>query len=87
MEFPTFPSVVYYNIISNFLGMGTNYSLPHTPEGYLSSMEDNIDVSSDSHALDTPDISAISDNIDSTDDLVPSITSNCIYADFPFPSL
>lgn len=69
------------------LGMGTNYSLPHTPEGYLSSMEDNIDVSSDSHALDTPDISAISDNIDSTDDLVPSITSNCIYADFPFPSL
>ncbi|XP_066155591.1 transcriptional coactivator YAP1-A isoform X1 [Euwallacea fornicatus] len=69
------------------LGMGTSYSMPHTPEDYLSNMEDNIDVSSDSHALDTPDISAISDNIDSTDDLVPSITSNCIYEDFPFLSI
>ncbi|KAH1023067.1 hypothetical protein HUJ04_012347 [Dendroctonus ponderosae] len=53
------------------LGMGTSYSMPHTPEDYLSNMEDNIDVGSDSHPL-TPDMS-ISDNIDSTD-LVPTLS-------------
>ncbi|KAL1492707.1 hypothetical protein ABEB36_010923 [Hypothenemus hampei] len=50
------------------LGMGTSYSMPHTPEDYLSNMEENIEVSSDN-----PEMSAISDNIDSTDDLVPTL--------------
>ncbi|XP_050313943.1 WW domain-containing transcription regulator protein 1 isoform X2 [Anthonomus grandis grandis] len=63
------------------LGMGTSYSMPHTPEGYLSSMDDNIDVDSASHTMDTPDMSAISDNIDSTDDLVSTLALD------EFPSL
>lgn len=53
--------------------MGTSYSMPHTPEDYLSNMEDSIDVGSDSHPLDSSEMSAISDNIDSTDDLVPTL--------------
>ncbi|XP_031335557.1 transcriptional coactivator YAP1 isoform X2 [Photinus pyralis] len=55
------------------LGMGTTYSMPHTPEDFLSNMDDNMDVASESHTMDTPDISSLSDNIDSTDDLVPTL--------------
>lgn len=55
------------------LGMSTNYSMPHTPEDYLASMDDNMEVGSESHTLDTPDISTLNENIDSTDDLVPSL--------------
>nr|CCX34982.1 Yorkie-S [Blattella germanica] len=60
------------------LGM-CSYSLPHTPEDFLANMDDNMDgVSeggnpSDMATLDGPDISSLSDNIDSTDDLVPSL--------------
>ncbi|GLH15331.1 Uncharacterized protein GBIM_19800 [Gryllus bimaculatus] len=58
---------------------GTSYSLSHTPEEFLATMDDNMDgVSeggnlSDMAALDAPDISTLNDNIDSTDDLVPSL--------------
>ncbi|CAH0562137.1 unnamed protein product [Brassicogethes aeneus] len=55
------------------LGMGNTYSLPHTPEDYLANMDDNMDVGSESHTMDTPDLSTLSDNIDSTDDLVPTL--------------
>ncbi|XP_072402339.1 transcriptional coactivator YAP1 isoform X1 [Diabrotica undecimpunctata] len=55
------------------LGMGTTYSMPHTPEDFLANMDDNMDVGSESHTMDTPDISTLSDNIDSTDDLVPTL--------------
>ncbi|KAL3289909.1 hypothetical protein HHI36_023294 [Cryptolaemus montrouzieri] len=55
------------------LGMGTTYSMPHTPEDFLSTMDDNMEVGSESHTMDTPDISTLSDNIDSTEDLVPSL--------------
>lgn len=53
--------------------MSSTYSMPHTPEDFLSNMDDNMEVGSESHTLDTPDISSLSDNIDSTDDLVPSL--------------
>lgn len=63
------------------LGMGNNYSLPHTPEDFLSTMDDNMDGVSeggtpgpaDIAALDSHDMTSLSDNIDSTDDLVPSL--------------
>uniref|UniRef100_A0A1B6DK87 WW domain-containing protein n=1 Tax=Clastoptera arizonana TaxID=38151 RepID=A0A1B6DK87_9HEMI len=62
------------------LGMGNNYSLPHTPEDFLSTMDDNMDGVSeggtpgpDMSALDSHDMTSLSDNIDSTDDLVPSL--------------
>lgn len=61
------------------LGMCNSYSLPHTPEDFLTNMDDNMDGVSeggnpaDMSALDGPDISSLSDNIDSTDDLVPSL--------------
>ncbi|XP_069687434.1 transcriptional coactivator YAP1 isoform X5 [Periplaneta americana] len=61
------------------LGMCNSYSLPHTPEDFLANMDDNMDGVSeggnpaDMAALDGPDISSLSDNIDSTDDLVPSL--------------
>ncbi|KAJ9576982.1 hypothetical protein L9F63_006419, partial [Diploptera punctata] len=61
------------------LGMCNSYSLPHTPEDFLANMDDNMDGVSeggnpaDMTALDGPDISSLSDNIDSTDDLVPSL--------------
>ncbi|XP_022901308.1 transcriptional coactivator YAP1-A isoform X2 [Onthophagus taurus] len=54
------------------LGMGTTLSMPQTPEDFLENIDDNMEVSSDSHTMDTPDIS-LSENIDSTDDLVPSL--------------
>ncbi|XP_045481334.1 transcriptional coactivator YAP1-A-like isoform X1 [Harmonia axyridis] len=55
------------------LGMGTTYSMPHTPEDFLSTMDDSMEVGSESHTMDTPDISTLSENIDSTEDLVPSL--------------
>lgn len=63
----------YLNILQLFLAMGSSYSLPQTPEHFLTSMDDNMDVTSEGHTIDTLDISALSDNIDSTDDLVPSL--------------
>lgn len=53
--------------------MGTTYSVPHTPEDFLANMDDNMEVGSESHTMDTPDISNLSDNIDSTDDLEPTL--------------
>ncbi|XP_063977168.1 transcriptional coactivator YAP1-A isoform X3 [Diachasmimorpha longicaudata] len=56
------------------LGLGSAYSLPHTPEDFLSNIDDNMDATSDGGApMETPDISTLSDNIDSTDDLVPTL--------------
>jgi protein yorkie len=56
------------------LGLGTTYSMPHTPEDFLANMDDNnMEVGSESHTMDTPDISSLSDNIDCTEDLVPSL--------------
>lgn len=66
------------------LGMGNPYSLPHTPEDFLSNMDDHMDgvneggspVDGDEMGggLDAPDISSLgSDNVDPTDDLVPSL--------------
>uniref|UniRef100_A0A0A9VUR8 WW domain-containing protein n=1 Tax=Lygus hesperus TaxID=30085 RepID=A0A0A9VUR8_LYGHE len=58
------------------LGLGNNYSLPHTPDDFLSTMDDNMDGVSEAGAemgsLDSHELT-ISDNIDSTDDLVPSL--------------
>ncbi|XP_013176906.1 PREDICTED: transcriptional coactivator yorkie isoform X3 [Papilio xuthus] len=55
------------------LGMAVNpsYSMPHTPEDFLAGMDDRMDCSSEAGAID-PDIS-LGDNIDPTDDLVPSL--------------
>ncbi|XP_043271966.1 transcriptional coactivator YAP1 isoform X2 [Venturia canescens] len=56
------------------LGLGSAYSLPHTPEDFLGNIDDNMDATSEGGApMETPDISTLSDNIDSTDDLVPSL--------------
>lgn len=79
------------------LGLGSAYSLPHTPEDFLANIDDNMDSTSgklffhlqrrskldflifntlflDGGApMETPDLSTLSDNIDSTDDLVPSL--------------
>lgn len=97
------------------LGLGSAYSLPHTPEDFLANIDDNMDGTSGKvfvpvcdvsyrkrqrlvyHKLcirfvtvklkafllfsfadggapmETPDLSTLSDNIDSTDDLVPSL--------------
>lgn len=49
------------------LGMGTAYSMPHTPEDFLANIDDNMDMVSESHTMDTPDISTL------TEDLVPTI--------------
>uniref|UniRef100_A0A1B6G5W6 WW domain-containing protein n=1 Tax=Cuerna arida TaxID=1464854 RepID=A0A1B6G5W6_9HEMI len=62
------------------LGMSNNYSLPHTPEDFLSTMDDNMDGISEGGtpgpadiALDSHEMTSLTDNIDSTDDLVPSL--------------
>ncbi|XP_051156236.1 transcriptional coactivator YAP1 isoform X1 [Leptopilina boulardi] len=56
------------------LGLGSAYSLPHTPEDFLANIDDNMDGTSEGGApMETPDLSTLSDNIDSTDDLVPSL--------------
>lgn len=57
------------------LGMGVphSYSMPHTPEGFLAGMDDRMDCTSEAGAnLDSTDIT-LADNLDSTDDLVPSL--------------
>ncbi|OXU17137.1 hypothetical protein TSAR_010236, partial [Trichomalopsis sarcophagae] len=53
------------------LGLGSAYSLPHTPEDFLANIDDNMDGTSEGAPMETPDLSSLSDNIDSTDDLVP----------------
>ncbi|KAG5897129.1 hypothetical protein JTB14_025082 [Gonioctena quinquepunctata] len=55
------------------LGMGTSFSMPHTPAEDFLYMDDNMDVGRESHTMDTPDISPLSDNIYSTDDLMPTL--------------
>ncbi|XP_075973883.1 transcriptional coactivator yki isoform X3 [Anticarsia gemmatalis] len=60
------------------LGMGVphSYSMPHTPEGFLAGMDDRMDCTSEAGAnLDSTDIT-LADNLDSTDDLVPSLQLN-----------
>lgn len=58
------------------LGMGVSqtYSMPTTPEDFLSNIDDNMDCTSENGGatLDANDIS-ISENIDSTDDIMPSL--------------
>lgn len=50
------------------LGMGSNYSVPHTPEDFLSTMDDNMDGVSEGGST-VADMSTL----DSTDDLVASL--------------
>lgn len=60
------------------LGMAVphSYSMPHTPEGFLSGMDDRMDCTSEAGAnLDSNDMT-LADNLDSTDDLVPSLQVN-----------
>lgn len=57
------------------LGMAVtqSYSMPHTPEDFLSGMDDRMDCTSEAGAsLDNNEMS-LADNLDSTDDLVPSL--------------
>ncbi|KAI5713164.1 hypothetical protein M8J75_014162 [Diaphorina citri] len=53
------------------LGMGSNYSVPATPEDFLSTMDDNMDGVSEGGSV-AADMATL-DNIDSTDDLVASL--------------
>lgn len=48
--------------------------MPHTPEGFLENIDDNMECASENGGttMDANDIS-LCDNIDSTDDLVPSL--------------
>lgn len=60
------------------LGMGNNYSLPHTPEDFLSSnMDDNMDCTSESDIPGPSSMSVVDSqemsSLDVTDDLVPSL--------------
>jgi len=64
------------------LGMGGSYSLPHTPEDFLASMDDTMDTTLDCPAsvgtVDMNDISALESgempaHMDTTDDLVPTL--------------
>lgn len=55
------------------LSMGTTYSVPHTPEDFLTKMDDSMEVGSENLTVDTSDISALSENLDSTDDLMPTL--------------
>lgn len=57
------------------LGMAVSqsYSMPHTPEDFLASMDDRMDCSSEAGAnLDSNDMT-LGDNLDTTEDLVPSL--------------
>jgi len=51
------------------LGMGNSFSISHTPDEFLGNIDDNMEVGSESHTMDTPDISSL----DSTDDLVATL--------------
>lgn len=59
------------------LGMGVphSYSMPHTPEGFLAGMDDRMDCTSEAGGMESTDIT-LADNLDSTDDLVPSLQLN-----------
>ncbi|XP_053613725.1 transcriptional coactivator yorkie isoform X3 [Plodia interpunctella] len=60
------------------LGMAVSqsYSMPHTPEDFLASMDDRMDCSSEAGAnLDSNDMT-LGDNLDTTEDLVPSLQLN-----------
>ncbi|KYN20824.1 Yorkie like protein [Trachymyrmex cornetzi] len=58
------------------LGLGSAYSLPQASDDFLN-IDENMDGTSDGGApMDTPDLSTLSDNIDSTDDLLPSLQLN-----------
>lgn len=60
-------------LLNMFPGLGpTSFSMPHTPDDFIR-MDDNMEVGSESHTMETPDLSSLSDNIDCTDDLVPSL--------------
>lgn len=55
------------------LGLGPNYSLPHTPEDFLSNLDDVDDRQSNDLGLDLQtNLDLCDDNMD-TDDLVPSL--------------
>ncbi|KAJ2947948.1 hypothetical protein O0L34_g9740 [Tuta absoluta] len=58
-----------------------SYSMPHTPEDFLSGMDDRMDCTSEAGAaLDAADIT-IGDNIDSTDDLLSEFTNDILLDD------
>ncbi|XP_054267510.1 transcriptional coactivator YAP1 [Macrosteles quadrilineatus] len=60
------------------LGMGNNYSLPHTPEDFLSTMDDNMDGVSEGGGPGAADIAALDSHdlplTDNISELDPSLT-------------
>ncbi|XP_011686481.1 PREDICTED: transcriptional coactivator yorkie [Wasmannia auropunctata] len=59
------------------LGLGSAYPLPQAGTEDFLNIDENMDGTSDGGApMDTPDISTLSDNIDTTDDLLPSLHLN-----------
>lgn len=62
------------------LGMAVpqSYSMPHTPEDFLATMDDRMDCTSEAgNAMDSSEMS-LGDNLTSTDDLVPSLQVSSI---------
>lgn len=60
------------------LGMAVtqSYSMPHTPEDFLASMDDHMDCSSENGTnMDASDMTLA----DGTDDLVPSLQVNIVF--------
>ncbi|KYN34313.1 Yorkie like protein [Trachymyrmex septentrionalis] len=57
------------------LGLGSAYSLPQASDDFLN-IDENMDSTSDGGTPMEPDLSTLSDNIDSTDDLLPSLQLN-----------
>ncbi|KAG8186525.1 hypothetical protein JTE90_023953 [Oedothorax gibbosus] len=55
------------------LGLGPNYSLPHTPEDFLSNLDDMEDRTSNDLGLDLQTTLDLGDDNMDTDDLVPSL--------------
>ncbi|GFY48384.1 hypothetical protein TNIN_211852 [Trichonephila inaurata madagascariensis] len=55
------------------LGLGPNYSLPHTPEDFLSNLDDIEDHQSNDLGLDLQTNLDLGDDNMDTDDLVPSL--------------
>lgn len=47
--------------------------MPYISEDFLSTMDDDIEVGSESHNMSTSVISTLSERIVSTDELVPSL--------------
>nr|AHJ26003.1 YKI2 [Bombyx mori] len=65
------------------LGMAVpqSYSMPHTPEDFLSGMDDRMDCTSEAGAnMDSTDIT-LGDNIGSTDDLLNEFTNDILLDD------